>query len=77
MNPLVQSWRVLVVANETVASEILLEAIDLRGRGAEVLVVAPALNSRLAFLVLRRGSRTPPGRRAPLPVLGSARRGGS
>jgi hypothetical protein len=49
MNPLAQSWRVLVVANETVASEILLEAIDLRGRGAEVLVVAPALNSRLAF----------------------------
>jgi hypothetical protein len=49
MNRLEDRWRVLVVANETVASEILHEAIDLRGRGAEVLVVAPALNSRLAF----------------------------
>jgi len=43
--------RVLVVANETVASAQLHEAIDLRGGllCAEVLVVAPALNSRLAF----------------------------
>lgn len=43
--------RILVVANETCAGRALLE--ELRGRmrpGAEVLVVAPALNSRLRFM---------------------------
>jgi hypothetical protein len=39
--------RVLVVANETVEGDALHETIRFRGRGAEVLVVAPALNSRL------------------------------
>jgi hypothetical protein len=43
--------RVLVVANETCAGRALLE--ELRGRvgpGSEVLVVAPALNSRLRHI---------------------------
>src|SRR5436853_4172880 len=43
--------RILVVANETVAGRELLD--DLRARaadGAEVLVVAPALNTRLRHL---------------------------
>jgi hypothetical protein len=41
--------RVLVVANETVATKVLRDAIAERTRGAptEVLVVAPALNRRL------------------------------
>ena len=44
--------RILVVANETVAGRELLD--DLRARaadGAEVLVVAPALNSKRRFLL--------------------------
>lgn len=41
--------RILVVANETVAGQALLEAIEdrLRGHVAEVLVVCPALTGRL------------------------------
>ena len=39
--------RVLVVANETVEGDALHQAIRFRARHAEVLVVAPALNSRL------------------------------
>ena len=41
--------RLLVVANETVASETLRQVICLTGRDTEVLVVAPALTSRVAF----------------------------
>ena len=44
--------RILVVANETVAGRELLD--DLRARaadGAEVLVVAPALNTRLRYIL--------------------------
>ena len=44
--------RILVVANETCAGRALLE--ELRGRvrpGSEVLVVAPALNSRLRHIL--------------------------
>jgi plastocyanin len=45
--------RILVIANETVASPVLLNAIRARedGAPAEVLVVAPALNSRLRHWV--------------------------
>jgi hypothetical protein len=41
--------RILVVANETVAGQALLEAIEdrLRGQVSEVLVVCPALTGRL------------------------------
>jgi hypothetical protein len=44
--------RVLVVANETVASDVLRDVVDVRageGEGADVLVVAPALTGRLAY----------------------------
>ena len=42
--------RVLVLANETVESDVLRRLVESRaGVGANVLVVAPALNSRLAF----------------------------
>ena len=45
-----EGHRVLVVANETVASDVLRDVIDVRaGEGADVLVVAPALTGRLAF----------------------------
>ncbi|HLB17506.1 MAG TPA: hypothetical protein VK613_00080 [Gaiellaceae bacterium] len=45
--------RILVVANETVESTILHEAIrtDADGEGAEILIVAPALNSRMRHWV--------------------------
>jgi hypothetical protein len=46
-NPTARARRVLVVANETVEGKALHETIRFRARGAEVLVVAPALNSRL------------------------------
>jgi hypothetical protein len=39
--------RVLVVSNETVQAEILHDTIAAYGPGAEVFVVAPALNTRL------------------------------
>jgi hypothetical protein len=43
------TWRVLVVANETLTGAALQELVELRaGGGADVLVVAPALNGRLA-----------------------------
>jgi GABA permease len=44
-----ETTRILVVANETVASNVLHESIRTltRGRKADVLVVAPALNGRL------------------------------
>jgi hypothetical protein len=44
--------RILVVANETVAGRELLDELQRRTAGgdAEVLVVAPALNSRLRYL---------------------------
>jgi hypothetical protein len=44
-----ESRRILVVANETVASETLHELIGREAAGTEVLVVAPALTSRVAF----------------------------
>ena len=44
-----ENRRILVVANETVASETLQELIGREPAGTEVLVVAPALTSRLAF----------------------------
>jgi hypothetical protein len=45
--------RVLVVANETVESRILHDAIraDVDGEDAEILIVAPALNSRVRHWV--------------------------
>jgi hypothetical protein len=44
-----QGRRILVISNETVTGTVLHEAIRFRARnvGGEVLVVAPALNSRL------------------------------
>jgi hypothetical protein len=44
--------KILVVANETVAGRELLDDLRLRAAGgdADVLVVAPALNSRLRYL---------------------------
>src|SRR5438093_13290270 len=43
------SRRILVVANETVADDVLHDAVTAVGaRSAAVLVVAPALNGRLA-----------------------------
>lgn len=49
----IQPSRVLVVANETVESDALLETLWFLARGGrtEVLVVAPALNSRLRHWV--------------------------
>ena len=42
--------RLLVVANETIASQTLRDAIGtLAGGGTEVLVIAPALNTRLGY----------------------------
>ncbi len=44
-----ETWRILAVANETVEGALLHDAIRLRAGGvpaAEVLVIAPALNSR-------------------------------
>ena len=45
----VQGRRILVIANETVTGTVLHEAIRFRARnvGGEVLVVVPALNSRM------------------------------
>jgi hypothetical protein len=44
------SRKVLVIANETVAGRELIDAVKERAAGGEVLVVAPALNSRLHHL---------------------------
>ena len=44
------SRKVLVIANETVAGRELMDAVKERAAGGEVLVVAPALNSRLRHL---------------------------
>ena len=44
------SRKVLVIANETVAGRELMDAVKERAEGGEVLVVAPALNSRLRHL---------------------------
>jgi hypothetical protein len=44
------SRKVLVIANETVAGRELMDAVKQRAAGGEVLVVAPALNSRLRHL---------------------------
>jgi hypothetical protein len=41
--------RVLVISNETVEAEILRETIAARARTTQVVVVAPALNSRLRY----------------------------
>jgi hypothetical protein len=45
------SWRLLVIANETLASRDVRDLVTHRaaGRAAEVLVVAPALSGRLAY----------------------------
>lgn len=42
-----QAKRILVVANETVSGAVLRETVRARAADGEVLVVAPALNSRL------------------------------
>jgi hypothetical protein len=44
------SRKVLVIANETVAGRELMDAVKERAAGGEVLVVAPALNTRLRHL---------------------------
>ena len=45
------AWRILVVANETVASDALRDAVAARASGgADVLVIAPALVGRLGWL---------------------------
>jgi len=44
------SRKVLVIANETVAGRELKDAVKERAEGGEVLVVAPALNTRLRHL---------------------------
>jgi hypothetical protein len=44
------SRKVLVIANETVAGRELMDVVKERAAGGEVLVVAPALNSRLRHL---------------------------
>ncbi len=44
------SRKVLVIANETLAGRELMDAVKERAAGGEVLVVAPALNSRLRHL---------------------------
>jgi len=46
-----RTWHLLVLANETLASRDVRELVSLRSAGcdAEVLVVAPALTSRLAY----------------------------
>jgi hypothetical protein len=44
------SRKVLVIANETVAGRELMDDVKERAAGGEVLVVAPALNSRLRHL---------------------------
>ena len=44
------SRKVLVIANETVAGRELMDAVKERAEGGEVLVVAPALNTRLRHL---------------------------
>jgi hypothetical protein len=51
-------WKLLVVANETVASEAVREMVEehTHGRRADVLVVAPALSSRLAFWLSDNGA---------------------
>jgi hypothetical protein len=48
--------RLLVIANETLASGTLRRVIGLAGRDSEVLVVAPALTSRLAFWTCADGN---------------------
>ena len=63
----VQGRRILVISNETVTGTVLHEAIRFRARnvGGEVLVVVPALNSRVRNWMSdvdgarRAGSRSP------------------
>jgi hypothetical protein len=45
------SWRLLVIANETLASRDVRDLVAARsaGRAAQVLVIAPALSGRLAY----------------------------
>ena len=45
------SWRLLVIANETLASRDVRDLVAARsaGRAARVLVIAPALSGRLAY----------------------------
>jgi GABA permease len=45
------SKKVLVIANETCAGRELLDTLKQHAAGAEVLVVAPALNSRLRHIL--------------------------
>jgi hypothetical protein len=47
MAVLTRPRRVLVISNETVEAEILRETISARARTTQIVVVAPALNSRL------------------------------
>src|SRR5690349_8389560 len=49
MAPISRPRRVLVIANQTVQAEILRETIAARARMTQVVVVAPALNSRLRY----------------------------
>jgi len=57
-----RTWRLLVLANETLASGEVRELVALRSGGcdAEVLVVAPALASRVAFWPTDDGVATRP-----------------
>ena len=52
----VQGWRILVIANETLIGTVLHEAIRFRARnvGGEVLLVAPALDTRMPEARLSR-----------------------
>jgi hypothetical protein len=49
MAVLTRPRRVLVISNETVEAEILRETISARARTTQIVVVAPALNSRLRY----------------------------
>src|SRR4051795_12841334 len=77
--------RVLVISNETVEAEILRDTIAARADRTQVLVVAPALNTRLRHLLSdeepgRRAAPPPPSprplRRGPGPPRGRAPAGG-
>src|SRR3954466_10034690 len=76
--------RVLVISNETVEAEILRDTIAARADRTQVLVVAPALNTRLRHWLsdkdpARRPHPPPPPlalRRGPGPPRGRAPAGG-
>jgi hypothetical protein len=55
--------RVLVIANETVEADILRETLESVARATEVLVVAPALNTRLRHWTSDEDARAAAGSR--------------